>query len=158
MYCGLTELPSFLPPYLRRLNCIGNNITKLPPLPPSIEKMRLVGNPIKVLPVSIGNLDLGKELYDRNKFTYYDDKSYFQGNFTVGEYKKEKLDRDSLDTTGPLAHFIYEYCHEDVKQYAKYKWATDIISDWFLKIKYDPQFDYCKRRVKNEYIELMSDN
>jgi len=66
MYCGLTELPSFLPPYLRRLNCIGNNITKLPPLPPSIEKMRLVGNPIKVLPVSIGNLDLGKELYDRN--------------------------------------------------------------------------------------------
>ena len=155
MYCELNSLPSFLPPYLRRFNCTGNNITKLPPLPPSIEKMHLVGNPIKVLPVSIGNLELSHNLEDGNQFTYYDYPSYFQGNFKIGKYTKmdERNGHYLFDISDPLPNFIYNYCKEDVKQYAKYKWATDIISNWFLEIKYNPKYEHCKKRLKKEFDE-----
>lgn len=159
-YCKLTDLPIFLPPNIKRFSCAGNEIKKIPPLPPYIEKINLLYNPIKVLPVSFGNLNLKQELDDGNEFTYYDVKSIFQENVLIGGIDRQLYNKwyEKYHYTGPLADFIYGYCKEDNKLYGRYKWATDIISDWFLEIKYDPQYNYCKKRLIKEYKELIEES
>lgn len=159
-YCKLIDLPRFLPPYLKSLSCSHNKIKKIPPLPPDIVTLFLTYNPIKVLPISFGNLSLNQKLDDADMYTYYDCKSIFQTNFRIGKID-EKLQKswyEKYHYTGPLADFIYGYCKEDNKQYGKYKWATDIISNWFLKIKYDPQYNYCRKRLIKEYEELIEES
>lgn len=139
--CNLNKLPPILPPYLKILHCNNNNIKKIPPLPPSIESLYIFGNPLKILPASIANLGIIRTV--NNKYDAYDQ---------LAMRPLSNSNSNNMD----LADFVFGYCKSDVKKYGKYKWATDIISNWFLKVKYDPNYKYCKRRLVKEYDETFT--
>lgn len=133
--CELTSLPT-LPSNLEILNCSHNKLTSLPTIPKKLKSLDIEDNNINILPSSIiyildnnNNTDHGLEYRDnpickkiKRTYTFTDD----LGNITHRHYTK------------------FELLIKMIK-------SVRIIEEWFLKIRYDPQYIFCRKCVHREY-------
>ncbi len=123
----LVELPK-LPSKLHHLICDWNNLTYLPEIPKSLLCLSC-GPDIKKMPDSIVNFR------GNNITTNYELVSYFK-------WKKELFD------------FIENQCKFDLAILLKYQKAVEVIENQYLEAKYNPEYQLCKNRLKNEYDEM----
>lgn len=125
---NLVELPK-LPNKLEELNCYSNNLTYLPELPKSISRVICSGNLIKKMPDSIVNMERQS----------YIDKSKLNDCFI---WKKTTAD------------FMDKYCNLSFIKLLKYQKAVEVIENLYLEAKYNPEYQFCKKRLKREYEDM----
>lgn len=141
----LHKLPDKLPDTLIELNCSDNNITKLPILPKLLEYLYVDKNQLTYLPrLPIGLLYIECEtnklielpiiphtvfhIYYCDNPIYKTIKKYFNSRYTYNEYIRK-------------TETIY----------------ANKIRNWFLDHRYNPEREYCKKRLLKECNELYPD-
>lgn len=132
--CGLNKLPK-LPPKLNSLICSYNDITNIFQIPITLKILIMEKTPIYKI---ISNML----------------KEYDQIN---NQKNKLNLWNQQIDDLNPILNF-YGYTRvnyiNDYKRYLNYIKSVKIIENWFLKIKYDPKYAYCRRKVMESYNEM----
>lgn len=130
----LTHLPA-LPPHIEFIDCSYNGITLLPIIPKSLKQLWFSYNNISKLPISIVNI-VNKDTYTNHDIIYYNN---------------------------PIANKITKK-HPSGYHYDKFQFFVEMINavktieNWYLKVRYNPQYKYCRKCVNNDYNELYNDN
>lgn len=125
---GLVELP-ILPDGLCDLLCYTNQLTYLPELPKSLCVLWCGGNLIKKMPDSIVNLL-------KNKI-------------------KTRRDLEMcFKWTTEMWDIIEKICNFDLAMLLKCQKAVEIIENQYMEAKYNPKYQYCRNRLKNEFDEI----
>ena len=148
---NLTSLPeniSEILPNLQYLNCSNNNLTILPDDMSllNLQKLDCYYNNLTLLPehlnlpnlqelnCSYNNLTLLPEL--PNSLNYFD-----CDNNPIDDHIKKKLNNNWRE---------YRVFQQKIKQHIQRVFANKI-GNWFLECKYNPRYEYCRKRLKLEY-------
>jgi hypothetical protein len=142
---NIFSLPS-LPKNLKHLYCYNNKLDVLPILPQSLRSLYCYNNYIKVLPEYINNITY---LYCNNNLL--NNIPYTAKYIKIIRHKKN-----------PIEKRLKKYFDNDIDKYLYFQTKVltifvNKIENWFLEIKYNPQYKYCKNRLKKEYDELYND-
>ena len=164
----LKKLPK-LPDNLRKLFCINNKILELPELPRKLKELWCTNNNIENLPKLPRTLE--KLVCNHNKISDLPRKlpKTLQTLF-INYTKISSLPLSIIDTkvclinisslrfdNTPLYTYIKLRYEGDIDQYLDEKEAVLKIGEWFLKIRYNPTYLYCQRRLQSEFDDLYGD-
>lgn len=145
----ITELPK-LPPNLRVLKCSNNSIKKIPKLPSKLEKIDACDNALTTIEFLVST-ELIKNLKDvclcGNRILKLPDNilRYAKTDFNFARNPIEILFSKQVksDRRG--------YDHQN---YIRLINAVNTIENWYLNARYNPNHNYCKRKIMAEYDEL----
>ena len=83
--------------------------------------------------------------YDDETYKFGDEKHpYFYKHTLCEDCNEGEYGITGTHPTEPQGEMIIQDIHQD---------AVDKISSWFLKVKYDPSYKYCRKRVDELYHE-----
>lgn len=156
---NLYELPEILPFTLKKLNCEYNQIYKLPNLlPPNLENLNCSNNNLfrlpLILPTKLKMINMNNN--NINKLPHLPDsivRIHLSNNPLLDKINNSGLDFESIDKTS-REYIAGKNDLEKYKFYMLNKNAVDKISDWFAKIKWDPAYAYCRKKVIESYNEV----
>ncbi len=145
----LTHLPK-LPPNLKVFECINNSIKELPTLPLKLERLSMMDNAITSINLP-DSVELQKNLKDvcmcGNRVIKLPDNilRYAKTDFNFARNPIEILFSKQLksDRRG--------YDHQN---YIRVINAVHKIENWYLNARYNPNHNYCKRKLMEDYNEL----
>ena len=144
----IKQLPK-LPVSLKILNCSCNELIFIPLLPSRIELLKCNMNKVKLLPTNLPST-LTEIECSNNKLTD------LPTSILTSGIKKINISNNPvfIKITGGY-YYQYDVNITKIKQFIKKK-AVKIIENWYLEIKYDPQYKFCQNRLNNEYNELFN--
>ncbi len=149
---NLIILPT-LPPNIEFINCGHNKIVRLPKIPDSMNQVTCLFNKlISLLPLKkvIKIHAVGNPCFEEIKDKYcFSRKSYgVLSNAKWGSQFSKNSDGDIFESI----RTIYFQDEED-----KYKLIqVNKIETWFLDVKFNPKYKYCRDRLETEFNEIFT--
>lgn len=137
---NIIELPE-LPPKLEELECSNNKLPKLPKLPHTLKTLICANNELTQLPPLPPKLEkLHTELNRLKKMPVLPP--------TVEEVNYAE---------NPVHSIIETYFNDDLTEYYIGIEIVNMIENWFLECKMNPEYKYCRDRLKKEFEEIYND-
>lgn len=160
-YNGLISIPS-LPKNLKQLFCSHNKLTTLPKLPETLELLDCYDNEIETLPElpeTLIELDCS---YNKLSFLPKIPKSLqslscIWTNISSLELPDSTIFVHIFGT--PVKMYIDTYFQGNIQKYLMFQQKIKKIfiykiENWFFECKYNPEYDYCKKQLMDQYNEL----
>lgn len=143
------ELLPKLPNELKIINCSCNKIISLPKLPPKIKLLKCCMNKVRILPKDLP-ISLTEFSCSNNRLID------LPSSIVTSGIKKINISNNPvfIEITGGY-YYYYDASLTKIKQFIKKK-AVKKIENWYLEIKFNPQYKFCQNRLNNEYNELFN--
>lgn len=166
-YSNISFLLPELPARLEKLHCQGNDLKSLPDLPNGLKELRCNDNQLIVIP----------ELPD--SLTYFSCNNndivlmpelpsgiveFYCKNNALQNIPKSILSAVFINyANNPIHTFITKYFNGNIKRYFEYinkskKKFVIKIENWFLDVKFNPKYKYCRKNVMKTYSDIYGEN